>query len=185
MYIVVFGYSDQKNLNDYRRLKYWIFVEEYGWPLHSDESDKTLIVDKYDLYSIFFGCYEHGTLVGVCRCSFASGDYPHQELLQSYINDSEFLLSEYAVLTSYAFLNEFRGKIFSTNEEGHSYTYANALFLFIVDHLRSKGIRRILLSAGVGGSEKAFERWGFKPVSGEIYLEGAPNTVRNYAYEIR
>ncbi len=185
MNIVVFNFSDQKNIKKYLYLKYRVFVEEYGWPLKVDAKSRMLSIDRYDRNSTLFGMFDIDQLVGVCRCSFAEQEYPYANLLASYIEKSSNLDSQYAILTSYAFLKDYRGKP-SYKENGEQLiTYANELFLYVVDYLKSRGIYCILLSASVRGSEKAFIRWGFKAISLILNLKGTPVQVRNYAYEIR
>lgn len=177
---VRFSYSDEQLFDAYRELKFSVFVLEYGWPLLA-EHNKTLI-DGYDRLATFFACLSNGKMLGVCRCNYADQAYPYKNLLQSQIENAEYTPAEQVVLTSIAFKKSSRG--LNARLKQTKPTPAQQLFMTAVSYFKRKNIKRLLLSAQVSGSAKAFVEWGFIPVSEEIVISEVDQKIKNYVFEL-
>ena len=181
---VKFMASDTELLTEFLQLKFDTFVREFRWPLPCSQCEGIVDIDTYDRDSFFYGCLVHSALVGGCRCSLAANAFPYEDLFMPYVEKCNKDVSNYAILTSYMFRKAYRGEVMTKTDSRTNTTYAETLFHFIRDDLRNEGIHTILLSAGIGGSEKAFMRYGFRAISSPVCLRGSPVLVQNYAYEV-
>lgn len=177
-----FKASDKPLFDAYQHLKFLVFVQEFGWPLKY--IDQRVCKDAFDDQSGFFATVGHGQMTAGFRYTRFSDTPPYAELFQSFIGELTLVPEATAVITGFAAIKPERGIATHQVDNSRVTTRAAALFTQASQELKLRGIEHFLLSAGYQRSQKAFSRWGFKPVSQPLKLPGAPIPIINMYQKI-
>ena len=181
---VEFKTTDHNLAAAFARLKYSVFVEEYGWYLPSTNDERALIDDN-DRLGQFVGALDEG-MVGSVRSVFLDKARPFFELIEGHFKQGKFKqvpMSNIILLTSLAVLDKYRGRKFLIDGSNVETTIAEEMIETILESMKQKGAKLAITNASTDIAFSFFVKTGFRVMDYPVYHAKHPypivNLIRN------
>ena len=166
-----------------RKIKYQVFVTEFGWSSLKDESGKAIArVDPFDQAGHFFLAMTEGGLpMGMVRAFHLKRGFPHRDLFEHHCCHSEFsyLMDSVCTLNSLAVLPEYRRKQFRISDQGWSGSAARLLMLSIIRHMEQHGVEAAILTTDGIVPTRLCHGLGFYIIDNPIITDLRPEPLVN------
>jgi hypothetical protein len=180
-----FRYQDEAAFLSYLRLKYAIFVQEFGFTSikHNAEA-KRACPDKYDDQGYFTTVMDdRERMVGMVRSLIIHGSFPHQELFAHHgsvfpLHAPSGLLS---TVNALAVIADLRKKNIDPQWTQNTMTIGRLLMFLAVEWLRESGVMAVLVSSNPILARELLLPMGFQVLDPIFSYEFSPLPVVNLA----
>src|SRR5262245_18328376 len=166
------GWSDQERYDEYRRLRYQVFVAEQGWTGLSHEGEPGMAMKHpADEHARFWlARNETGAVVGEVRVVSLVHAFPHKELFATHLRRCEMqnMLPFMGTLNSLAVLPWYRGLHCQIRGDVRSETAARALLRASLQGSTEQGLRALIATAQNPSSARALVGAGFRMIDTPI-----------------
>jgi N-acyl-L-homoserine lactone synthetase len=163
--------------DDYRRLRYRVFVMEQEWVALADADEPGLTSwDPVDAHAWFWLAWsDGGTLVGAVRVRAVSDVFPHEELFRHHLRRPEVASVRpwMGTLNSLVVAADWRRRPCLTRG-GELGTVAGHLLSAAVAGSRTAGLRAIVATAQTHISARALMRAGFRVIDAPAHTSLHP-----------
>src|SRR5262245_22345895 len=162
-----FSRANDEMFDEYRRVRYKVFVEEEKWPLDVDADGQRCAEDPADPCSSFILARSDESdpaAIGIIRSTVTSLAFPHEKLFANHLSSTPFSrvgADRIATVNSLAVIPAFRRRPVRVAGYDEPLTTARALLLDSVDWLRSQRVLLVVASAVPIASARLFGGVGF------------------------